>query len=193
VIPLKVSIVEKRPPDVLRDAWRDMLRESHAEAVRYFHHHLLPKHFRPDARWRYHYERRSWGYLKQKRAAAAKGRPFRKGQAPVVGGGITDLVLTGFMQQMLQSAAVVRAYPTRATITMVGPRYMTMRTFQGDRTAGYKYGKGQRIRQHVGQQPDKRRELTAITHEERREVAAVMDKTLQDKLNAFRQARTTTV
>lgn len=149
-----------RPPDVSIHAWRRISRAAHAAAGALWHSEMLPRHFEPIARQRYQYQPRTKGYLRRKAAA------FRKGKAKA--GADTPLVFTGLLRESLMRLGTVRAFPTRASVRMAGPRYITMRPFNSN-------------------QPDKAAEVTRVTRQERTELAKVLKREVVQGLAEYRQ------
>lgn len=149
-----------------------------------WHTKMLPQHFMPDAPKKYNHTPRSPAYLKRKRKMYERRWKTKSGQY-VVGSGNTDNVFTGAMRDQLMRASTIRPYPRRVTIAMTGPRYVTMKVFTGDRAVararGWRYGQNKRFSARAGQQPDKRREITATTREERDRLADVADTILEQK------------
>jgi hypothetical protein len=191
---LTANLRQDRPPDVARDAWRDISRAGLQAVAEHWHVHILPDHFTEQARYRYRHQLRGIKYGRRKAHLAAAGRPFEQGGAPVIGPQPTDNVLTGYMQQQLQSSKAITAYPTRVTLKMYGPRYMTMRVFRGDVKEairrGWTYGKGKKFHSGSGRdQPDKVREITTITADQMGELVGVLEQRTTELLAAYRAPR----
>jgi hypothetical protein len=164
----------------------------------HWHSQMLDDHFRPEATAKYRHQLRGKKYRKRKQWLAQQGRPWVKGGKPIVMGGMVDNVLTGYMRDQLKNNSAILAYPTRVTLKMYGPRYMTMRTFRGDaRKAireGWTYGKGQKFSSRSGaNQPDKVKEITTITAGQMKELAEVAEREVQRQLRQARAPRTTTI
>ena len=115
---------------------------------------MLPLHFKKSAQAKYAYKPRTSKYLEWKKKKWKQRRPMKNGQY-VEGSGETDLVLSGDMRDMMLGPAVIRAFPTRVSINLTGPRYMTMRTNSN--------------------QPDKLLEVATTTERERVELAKVAE------------------
>jgi hypothetical protein len=195
---LNVKIVSTRPLDIPRDVWRQILRHGHAAVGEVWHKEVLPEHFTTKAKFKYRHERRKPGYVKRKMAAAAAGRGIsRQNPQPVLMGGQVDNVVTGTMMAELKRQRTVRAFPTRVTITIYGPQYMSARTFTGDAkraiAEGWTYGKGKKFSRYSGNQPDKRKEITTTTIEERKRLSQVLTDTVASDLAAYRAPTTTTI
>ena len=75
------------------------------------------------------------------------------------------------MEKALKSSATIKAFPTRATVRMVGPKYALMRPWKSG-------------------QPNKGQELTATTQDERDKMAALLASTMEKLLKNFRAKRT---
>lgn len=108
-------------------------KEAYAEMGGLWHDKILPLHFERGAKHRYGYAPRSAKYRTRKKNA---------------GKGDTDLVFTGDMRKQMQQFATIRAFPTRATVNVQAPFYMTLKpnTFAGST------------------QPDKFKELSGLTN-----------------------------
>lgn len=77
----------------------------------------LPLHFRADARERYGYAERTVKYKRYKMKKT---------------GGRTDLVYTGLLKRsLLNFSQRINAYPTRVTIKLIGPKYLTINYTEG--------------------------------------------------------------
>ena len=105
---------------------QEISRESHRAAATKWHRQMLPKHFQVGASSKYGYKQRTSSYLAYKRRQARNPNARRK----VLGRGETPLVFTGLMRDLLKRKQVVRAYPTRSSLNMAGPRYVSMRPFR---------------------------------------------------------------
>lgn len=187
------EIIEERPPDIAKRAWDEMGRKAMTAVADYWHEKILPRHFTSEARAKYRHQLRGFGYEKRKEAAGRAGKPLSQGQAPVMLGGRVDNVLTGAMMKMLQGRELIRAFPTRVNLTMSGPRYMTMRTFAGDRAEaarkGWTYGHGAKFNPLAGQQPDKVKEIGTMLRSEQQELAEVVDASVQKDLDNYRERK----
>lgn len=166
-IPVFTRLTIDRPPDVAQRVWtREIMPKAHADQGEHWVHEFLPLHFRPGNAERYGFQPRTTTYLATKRKLARRGKAKE--------GGLVSLVLTGATRDAITRIVAVRGYPTRATVTMVGPRYVTFRPF----------------RKMGSTQPDKVAEITAVTDAEQRELADVLHRQATERLDAFR-ARTT--
>lgn len=104
-------------------------RAAYEAAGRVHHQQLIPRHFQKQRQDQYRDKPRSRGY------AIAKAKIAAKGKAEAAD---TDRVFKGLMKQTMTEFATVRAYPTRYTITMQAPRYMTMRPYKSNQPDKFK-------------------------------------------------------
>ncbi len=181
MIVLRGKLVENRPLDVVRDAWRTITRAAYRAVGLYWVQHFLPRHFMPGAASKYHYEYRSQAYLMRKH-----GRPSGASRKDMASNlrqldDQTPLVLTGRMKQDVLSQNVVRGFPTRATVYLYGPAYMNA-----------KLGAGFASRKDFSRrQPDKAKEMTTVTSDEREILAQELRKALLAGINAYRGTKVT--
>lgn len=165
---LNFILIEERPLDVALRAWRrDILKPMHQDIGDYWHDKIFPRHFKPGAAQKYKHAGRTQGYLEKKEKLA------RRGVVKRVSGQLQDNVFTGRMRADLQRSRIVRGYPTRTTVTMMGPRYVTMRV-------------------HKSNQPDKARELTTVTSDEETELARYGAERMQHYLDNYRSGKRVT-
>jgi hypothetical protein len=115
---------------------------------------MLPNHFTLAAKEKYGYRERTNKYKRRKLRAG-------HGITPLVYTGLLKRSLTGFMQRVM-------AYPTRATIRLVGPSYLTI---------NYKPGRPHLAREILTVAQDEREELTQHGHD-------VMFKLLEEEAKA---------
>lgn len=163
---IRTTITEDRPFDVTVRAWPKMKTEAHKKAGSYWHKHFFPRHFRYDAKRKYGHQTRRRGYLIRKQRMAAKGKALSPGTV--------DNVLTGAMKEALSSSLTIRAFPARATVSMIGPKYALMRPYKSS-------------------QPNKGAEMTATTEEEREKLAQVLQTEMERQLKNFRARRKTVI
>lgn len=171
MIRIRSKIIETRPPEVSIRNWRRITRDAHAEMGALWHREMLPKHFQQNARAIYKHKVRSKKWTSRKRALARRGR-LGNGRA-VQKGGLVDNVFTGLLEDSLKSSATIRAFPSRVTIRMNGPRYISMRPFHSN-------------------QPDKAAEITTTTKAEAIQLAKVLNQSTTNALKALRAPKTTT-
>lgn len=151
---IKVNVAAFGPDDVFTEKGKltrkfaRCAKDAYAEMGSLWHDKILPLHFLKTAKHRYHYAPRSWKYRLRRDPSMRPGSlpsdyaNRKKGVA-----GDTDMVFSGDMRKQMQQFATIRAYPTRATVNVQAPTYMTLRpnTFKGST------------------QPDKFRELSQLT------------------------------
>lgn len=162
MIPLRVKTVMERPPDVTKRVWNEAMRAELAELAAWWQANLLPKHFQPSARTRYGYRRRSRKHRARKKALAERG--------VVKEGGDVDLVFRGLLRESVTAAASVRTAGSKATLRLVGPRYLRQRPKSG--------------------QPDFAAELTAVTAAEDQQMADRLDAGVTKRVNEHREPET---
>ena len=106
--------------DVSVRARRDIGRAAHQAVGEQWDREFKLRHFEPGAAQRYGYKARSAKYLARKeRAHNATWR--------VKGGADQDMVYTGQTLQTVKNRQRPRAFPTRVTIDMPTPSYVSMR------------------------------------------------------------------
>lgn len=163
----------------------EAMYDAHSAMGVEWHTRMLPWHWMPGAAEKYGHAPRSPAYLKRKRLMYERRWRDRTTQKYVQGSGTTDNLYTGLMREQLSRASTIRASRKRVTITMTGPRYITMKTFDGPRhravREGWTYGKGKKFSATAGKQPDKAKEIAATTREERERLAVVADRKLEEK------------
>lgn len=195
MIVLRGKLVENRPIDVVRDAWRTITRAAYRAVGLYWVEKFLPKHFEPGAASRYRYDYRSAAYLMRKHGTNIGSMRISGIERKDQGSHLrklddeTPLVLTGRMKQDVLSQSVVRGFPTRATIYLYGPSYMNVKL-----GAGYtkrKNNKGGTFVDYTRHQPDKAKEMTTVTPPEREELAKVLRQELLAGIAAYRGTKTT--
>ena len=109
---------------------------------------VLPGRFMPGAR--YPHRPRSAKYLRYKALLASRGEALF--------GGLVVNVLTGRMMLKILGGGMIRAFPTRVSITKTGTRYIDMRVYKAN-------------------QPDKWNELATLKRSE----ANLLSRTFRDK------------
>lgn len=194
---LKASLWMDQPPEMSARQWRKITKAALTEMGAKWHKEYLPRHFTRNAPAMYGHQKRSEGYLKRKRRAASKAGVRHMGAVVRVKyGGMIDNVFSGEMERRVKALAAVRATPTRVTVKMTGPRYMTMRRFAGNRDRavreGWTYGRGQRFRNKgrgSGLQPDKAREITTLTERENAELVGYMNSRVTAGWRAWKERR----
>lgn len=162
---LRYVLREDRPPDVALRAWRrDISKVANTEVGEYWHKKYLKGHFKPGAAEKYGYRARSAAYLRRKKRQAEKGAITK------VSGQIVDNVFTGKMRAAVLRGHTTRGYPTRVTITVTGPKYLTTRFYKVD-------------------QPNKPAEIMAITAEEERDLAEFLARRIGKHLDKYRKGK----
>lgn len=118
-----VRLTAKNFPSVR--SFRKANKAAFSVMGQYWYDHFLPLHFRREARTKYNYQARGTKYERRKKALGKSSYAKR----PKYGGEV-DEVWSGTLEQNLKSYVNVKAYPTRATVNMTGPRYVTMRPYK---------------------------------------------------------------
>jgi hypothetical protein len=154
MLPIKIEIPEKVAIELDPDNkdWRRALRAGYAAITQLWRDVFLCKHFLPDAKGKYRYQPRTRGYLKRKMAMAKIGK--------VRENGLVDLVFTGRMRDNLQSTVRLSSSYRGGSVTMTGPRYITMVPYNSN-------------------QPDKAKEVLAVTSDEIDQINQVLDNTIK--------------
>lgn len=138
-------------------AWKEVCREAMADVGKLWFENYLKLHFREGAAGRYGYQPRSAKYLTSKIRAAKKGK--------ALAGGVVPLLYHGDLREDVQGYVYVKAYPTRATVRMHGPKYLSM-TPRGSR-------------------PNMGEEITAVAPEERERMAVFFRDRLAEKIRGL--------
>lgn len=154
MLPITIS-VKTRPPEGSKRAWNAATKAAFQAAGKVWHERFLPDHFKPGAAAQYGYRPRSRKYLEAKLRAGKKGK--------AEDGGTSPLVYTGLMRDLLTNHPIYRAYPTRVSIRMPGPRYVGMRVFKAN-------------------QPNKGAEVTKVLPSQKQQLAAVIKSTIRAEL-----------
>jgi hypothetical protein len=162
---LHCTTIETRPPEVKLREWNNIMKEANAAQGELWHDEMLPDHFTPDAKNRYHHQPRDPRYIKRKIRMSEHGI--------VKEHGLVDNVFYGHMRKMLREGAIVRPYPTRVTIRMIGPRYVTMRPYKSN-------------------QPNKAAELTTVTPDEEQRLADKVGHVVHMRLSEIHEPKKTT-
>ena len=135
-----------------------ILKQLNKELAEHWHTSILPRHWDAGAPARYGYKPRTEKYRKRKKSLFLRGRA----ESPD-----TDLLLSGLMEESVTEYGSIRAFPTRFSVDMHGPRYVSMRP--------YKSG-----------HPNMGEEITALSPDEDRELAALASKRLPQLIQAER-------
>lgn len=163
MIRLLINVREIKPPGVSRDKFREICRKAFSHIGHYWYKNFFPLHFTAQAKHKYNHRPRSKKYLAKKQSLARKGIAAMSGAI--------DNVFTGQMARELLSGATIRGFPTRATVTMRGPNYMRMNFRSGSN------------------QPNKKRELVALTREEMRFLLGEFKRFVAKEFRAWRGIR----
>lgn len=120
MVPIKCVTMHDEHPDLMRRELDQVARTAHHGMGYTWASELLPEHFEPSARSIFGYQPRSRGWLRRKAAAAAAGK--------IEGNAQTDLVNSGALKRaLLRAKHMVRAYPSRVTVDLVGTSYFIAR------------------------------------------------------------------
>jgi len=144
-LPLRILTKITRPPGVSARRHREWMRAAFFAQGNHWQQQILPSRF--VAGTSYPRKKRTEKYLRQKLNAARRGKAIL--------GGLVDNVYTGFLRDKLTAPASIRAFPTRVTVRMVGPRYIGMRVYQSN-------------------QPDKAKELLWVSAAEQKKLREVL-------------------
>jgi hypothetical protein len=119
-IPIRIVTFTQAHPELSKRNHNRVMRAAMAEMGMTWAVDLLPEHFDKAKQGDLGYAPRTAAWQRRKRQLYLLGRAI----APD-----TDLVLTGRLKQNVCWSArnLVRAYPSRCTITMYGPAYFTRR------------------------------------------------------------------
>lgn len=124
MFPIRVVTIHEAHPDLVRRELHEVTRMAHYAKGQVWATELLPEHFRPSATAAFGYQQRTFKHNKHKRALAAIGK--------AEDGGTSPLVVSGRLRRdLLRAKHMIRAYPTRVTIDLVGPKYFGYRRWPG--------------------------------------------------------------
>jgi hypothetical protein len=164
MIPIKVVTIHEAHPDLVRRELHEVTRSAHYAMGVVWARELLPEHFHPSATAAFGYQSRTAKHNRRKRALAAIGQ--------VEDGGNSPLVFTGRLRRdLLRAVHMIRAFPTRVTIDLVGPSYWKYRRRPSS--------------------PDMVREVLAMSPRHERIVGQAGDKGFEAALRMVRSARRT--
>lgn len=169
---MKISLTISRPPDVGLRKWKECTKAGHAAMGQYWHKNYLPDHFTRAARTKYGHQARRPKYLRNKERGGTRSVNGRVVQIKY--GGQVDNVFSGEMETLVRSPALIQAFPSRATVKMVGPRYVSMRP--------YKSG-----------QPDKGAEISRVIPDQQRVLEKVLGEETHRRFVQWKQPRTITI
>lgn len=161
MIPLGVRLTVQPDPKTMTRAEKRVMKEGFLAMATHWHSNFLPRHFEESAKTKYRHQNRSSKWQKRKEQLARLGKAQR--------GGLVDNVLTGQLEQTAKAIKTISAFPTRATVRMSGPKYITMNptTARG--------------------QPDKAKEITTVTRREQKTLNAIFKKHVVRGFNKIRR------
>lgn len=131
MIVMRVEITEDQATQYSRATLRQIMRDTYYQIGLRWQKRFVPLHFKRGNKSRYNLPKRTKRYLDQKRRYGQRGRDPQGRR--VEKGGLVNLVYTGLAERLFTKRHAVKAYPTRATINMHGPRYVTMRPYKSQR------------------------------------------------------------
>ena len=108
VVLYHIQMKFSRPPDFSKRGWKEVMREANRRTILHWHKEMLPRHFKADAAGRYGYRPRRVWYVRQKHYKPA-------------------LIFSGRAARAVQGTPLVKAFPTRARLTMNAPAYYKIR------------------------------------------------------------------
>lgn len=150
MIGLNVKIV-KTDDKLSQRRFNAACKEGFAAVGQEWHAKMLPDHFEAGNWRRYRHEPRTKKYRERKQRLAAKGQVAKRGEV--------DLVYSGAMEQTMERFATIRPFPTRATVRVQAPRYMTLKP--------------------RGNQPNKFAELSRTTPQQMRKLESTLKRTIE--------------
>jgi hypothetical protein len=168
MLPLRITIAKRGFPSLR--AYQRASKTAHAELGEYYHRELIPRHFLPGAEAVYGYARRKEpGYKTPAIDRHGNRRPGRVerliAQGKALARALTNpLIVTGTLERVATQLAVIRGFPSRATVTLNLPHKITANS----RVA---------------------RELTRVAGRERGPLATVLAKAM-DREQAIEYAKT---
>lgn len=121
-----------RPPWLSQRKFREVMRGAHKHVGRTWHRDMLPRHFEQPAEGGgiYGYKRRSKKHLKRKRRGVYREYSGTGGYNWKLDPAASKyaLVFTGLTRDKVRDARpLIRAFPTRARVTMPAPSYVRMK------------------------------------------------------------------
>lgn len=162
MIPIRVVTIHEEHPDLVRRELHEVTRTAHYAMGQVWATQLLPEHFQPSATQAFGYQHRTFKHNKHKRALAAIGKAEDGGTSPLVTSG-------RLRRELLRAKHMIRAFPTRVTIDLVGPNY-------------WKYRRWPRS-------PDMVREVLAMSSRHERIVGEAGDRGFEAALRMVRNSR----
>ena len=141
---------------IARKTIEDWLRNAHQEVGDYWHRKMLGRHWASGASAKYFYAQRSAKYLKAKIKAAKSGAALAGGRVP--------LLFSGVLRSSLKAWVQIKAFPSRVTVRMIGPKYVSMTP------------------KKVGH-PNMGKEITTVTEDERLELTKLFVESMKRSMN----------
>lgn len=168
MFPIQIKILETKPPDVTVRAWSSIRRETMQAMGTHWYTHMLPEHFKAGANFVYGYRRRNGKYEKLKQTRSHIGKVLLSPAAKSM-----SLVKTGLLHRaMTSSGRVIRAFPSRFTVTMPGLPYTPSR-------------------QRTNTQPFLQGEITKLLHREIKVLRNIGKQTAVTAISRTRENRAT--
>ena len=161
--PTRIAVTFDPSPRKARGKAREVFREAMRDQATSWHRNYAPRHFARGARSRYGYRRRSPNYERRKSRLIAAGR---------VQGPRRDLIYTGLTMRKMRGAAQIKAFPTRARITMFTPSYVRIRP--------------------RGNRPNLHDELTRVATEEKQSLGEMLGLAVDRGLRRIKAPKTVT-
>jgi hypothetical protein len=132
---IRVTTFHEEHPDLSRRKLNEVMRSSMRAMGEKWAIDLLPEHFLPSAFGAFGYQTRKPKYLKIKDKEFRIGAIDKRTGRRVIAGADTPLVRTGYLREkLLLSRNMIRAYPSRVVIPLVGPAYFTLRPWKSKTT-----------------------------------------------------------
>jgi|GEM_PF-1691614 hypothetical protein len=169
-VPIRIKTTYTQPPDLSKRKWKEAMRAGHWAIARMWHAMMLPLHFRRNAKTRYGHKPRHPKYVRKKKRFGKSSRTFRDGSR-VVHGGEVDNAWSGQMERNIREWVTIRAFPSRATAYVRGPRYLSMRPFNS-------------------KHPDKAAEITEVTADEQTKLEKEMDRMVNMRFTTWTKTKT---
>ena len=155
MLPVIIRTQIVRPAGLSQRQHTRFAREAHRAMGEAWQQDVLPQRFMPGAR--YPHKPRSARYLRYKALLASRGEA-------IFGGAVVN-VLTGRMMLKILAGGMIRAFPTRVSITKSGTRYIDMRVRKAN-------------------QPDKWNELATLKRSEAKLLGRSFRQTYERQLKA---------
>jgi len=167
VVPITVTMMEDRPPEISIREWRRVMRKSNREMGERWVKKYMPKHWVKSAHSKYHNQERRADYRRKKRKLG-----YTVKRAGVRKHGEVDNVFQGDSEKAIKRYHTVRGFPRRATIRFIAPNYFMMKPFKSN-------------------QPAKGMEIMKVNLDEARELAEWLAQVATRRFNQVRRPRKT--